>query len=390
MKGSIELRSKLDKNKVGSWRIEISTGKRKPDGSYERVRKSFRGTKEQAELRKAELLIKLSRNEYVPDSTMTFGELSERWIEDVRTNLDPNTYTFYKNILDPYLLPEIKDLQVSKINSAAIKTLISKMRKKKTRRNKLLSASTIGHVRSTLSACLQYAVDELEIISENPCASVRTKGGGSKIRKIKSTDVYNENQIREFLKAAKEEWYYMYFLLAASTGMRQNEILALTWGNVDFRKGIITVEQAIKQNNKEGIIVGDPKTATGIRSIDIDARLIKALKKHKVLQSEQKLKMGSAYTDQNLVIANEVGRVANNGQLRKVMKRVAEKAKVPYIPPKNLRHTHATLLLRSGVNPKVVQERLGHSDITITLNVYSAILPTMQKEAVERFEDLLY
>lgn len=388
MKGSIELRSKLDKNKVGSWRIEISTGKRKPDGSYERVRKSFRGTKEQAELRKAELLIKLSRNEYVPDSTMTFGELSERWIEDVRVNLAPNTHRFYKDILDPYILPEIKELPVSKLNSVAIRTLINKMKDKKTKRNTHLSNATIGHIRSTLSACLQYAVDELELLEDNPCASVRIKGS-SKMRKIKSTDVYDENQVRAFLETAKEELYFMYFLIAVSTGMRQNEILALLWDNVDFRKGKIKVEMAIKQNTKDGIIVGDPKTQTGHRSVAIDRTLVKELRKHKMKQNEQKLKMGPAYTEQNLVIANELGQVVNSGQLRKVMKRIAEKAEVPYIPPKNLRHTHATLLLYSGVNPKVVQERLGHSDIMITLNVYSAMLPTMQAEAAEKFGELL-
>jgi integrase len=387
MRGTIQLRSKLDKNKVGTYRIEISTGKQ-PDGTYGRIRETFRGTKQQAELRKAELLIKLNKNEYIPDSNMTFGELAERWIENVRVNLAPNTHRFYKDILDPYILPEIKDLPVSKLNSVAIRTLINKMKNRKTKRDTDLSNATIGHIRSTLSACLQYAVDELELLEDNPCASVRIKGS-SKMRKIKSTDVYNENQVRAFLEAAKEELYFMYFLIAVSTGMRQNEILALPWDNVDFRKGKIKVEMAIKQNTKDGIIVGDPKTQTGHRSIAIDRALVRELRKHKMKQNEQKLKMGPAYTEQNLVIANELGKVVNSGQLRKVMKRIAEKAKVPYIPPKNLRHTHATLLLYSGVNPKVVQERLGHSDIMITLNVYSAMLPIMQAEAAEKFGELL-
>ncbi len=387
MRGTIQLRSKLDKNKVGTYRIEISTGKQ-PDGTYGRIRETFRGTKQQAELRKAELLIKLNKNEYIPDSNMTFGELAERWIEGVRVNLAPNTHRFYKDILDPYILPEIKDLPVSKLNSVAIRTLINKMKNRKTKRDTDLSNATIGHIRSTLSACLQYAVEELEILEDNPCASVRIKGS-SKMRKIKSTDVYDENQVRAFLEVAKEELYFMYFLIAVSTGMRQNEILALLWDNVDFRKGKIKGEMAINQNTKDGIIVGDPKTQTGSRSIAIDRALVRELRKHKMKQNEQKLKMGPAYTEQNLVIANELGKVVNSGQLRKVMKRIAEKAKVPYIPPKNLRHTHATLLLYSGVNPKVVQERLGHSDIMITLNVYSAMLPTMQAEAAEKFGELL-
>lgn len=387
MRGTIELRSKLDKNKVGTYRIEISMGKQ-PDGTYGKIRETFRGTKKQAELYKAELLIKLSKNEYLPDSDMTFGELAKRWIEDVRKNQQPNTHRFYKNILDSYILPEIKDLPVSKTNSAAIKILLGNMRNKKSKRNKPFSNTTIGHVRSTLSACLQYAVEELEILSDNPCASVRMKGG-SKVRKIKSTDVYTKKQIRAFLKDAKEEDYYMYFLLAASTGMRQNEILALTWDNVDFRKGKIKVEDAIKQNTKAGVIVGDPKTASGSRSVAIDHGLVRELKRHRTKQNEAKLKMGPAYEEQNLVVANELGKVINSGQLRKVMKRISEKANVPYIPPKNLRHTHATLLLYSGVNPKVVQERLGHSDITITLNVYSAMLPIMQEEAAEKFGSLL-
>ena len=287
MRGTIQLRSKLDKNKVGTYRIEISTGKQ-PDGTYGRIRETFRGTEQQAELRKAELLIKLNKNEYIPDSNMTFGELAERWIENVRVNLAPNTHRFYKDILDPYILPEIKDLPVSKLNSVAIRTLINKMKNRKTKRDTDLSNATIGHIRSTLSACLQYAVEELEILEDNPCASVRIKGS-SKMRKIKSTDVYDENQVRAFLEVAKEELYFMYFLIAVSTGMRQNEILALPWDNVDFRKGEIKVEMAIKQNTKDGIIVGDPKTQTGSRSIAIDRALVRELRKHKMKQNEQKL-----------------------------------------------------------------------------------------------------
>jgi|LSQX01.2.fsa_nt_gb integrase len=238
------------------------------------------------------------------------------------------------------------------------------------------------HTRSTISACLQYGLEELEIITENPCGSVRMKGS-SKLRKIKSSDVYTAKELRSFLAEVAEERYRMYFVLVSGTGLRQNEALALTWDNVDFRKRIILVEKAIKQNSKEGVIIGDPKTESSSRSVAIDEGLASALREHKARQSEQKLKMGPAYYDQNLVIANEAGCVANSGQLRKVMKRVAKKANVPYIPPKNLRHTHATLLLLAGINPKVVQERLGHSDITITLNVYSAMLPIMQEETAE-------
>lgn len=397
MKGSIELRSKLNKNKVGSWRIEISTGRRKPDGSYERIRELFRGTKEQAELRKAELLLQLNRNEYIPDNNMAFGDLAEKWMEeDVRVNLEPNTYRFYKDMLEQHIVSEIKDVPISKITSATVKTLMAKMQKKTSRKGEPLSPTTIRHVRATLSACLQYAVDELEILRENPCTSTRSKRRRrgntqqSQVQKIKSSDVYDEEQVRDFLAAAKEEWYFMYFLIAASTGMRQNEILALTWDNVDFKRRVIRVEKAIKQNDKDGVIVGGPKTPSSVRSIVMDEVLTRALKFHRVRQNEQKLLMGPAYEDQNLVIANEVGRIANAGQLRKVMKRIAEKGKVPYIPPKNLRHTHATLLLRAGVHPKIVQERLGHSSVLITLNVYSVVLETMQEEATERFESLLY
>ncbi len=385
MKGTIELRSKLDKNGVGTWRIEISNGKL-PDGSYDRIRRSFRGTKEQAELQKAEILIQLSKNEYTHDSNITLKELSTLWLKSITSDVEPNTYKFYDYNLQAYILPEIGTLPIKQIQPITVDVLLNTLKEKPFPKSPNgLSISTIRHVRSTLSACLSYAVSR-QMLHTNPCTEIRLRRPSYQ---IKSTDVFTTEETITFLRHAKEEYYYIYFLLALETGMRQNEILALVWENVDFKNGIIRVDRAIKKNDKDGLVIGDPKTSAGVRSVAVRDKLLIALKRHKAKQNREKLKAGNEYVDQGLVVANLKGKVVNQRHLQRVMRRIIEKAKVPQIPPRNLRHTHATLLLSAGVPPKVIQERLGHSDITITLNIYSAVLPHMQTEAVKKFDQVL-
>lgn len=372
MKGTIQKRGK------NSWRIEISTG-RQPDGTYGKIRETVRGTKKDAEARLAELLVELNRNDYVKESNQTLTEFADEWLKHVKTQNEPNTYKFYYNMWVTYIRDRIGHLKLNEIRSSLIQELVDDIKDE-------LSASTAKHVKSTLSSAFNYAVT-MDKIKYNPVQNVKVKK--ARVRKVKKDEVWTVEEVKKVLNACKDERYWIFFWLGLKTGMRPQEIYALKRGNVDLINKTITINEAIKSNDKDGVVFGDTKTSNGCRTIPIDDDLVRALKRHLAKQNEERLKLGVAYNDLGLVLANPEGRPVNDKQIRKVIKRVAEKAGVKYIPPKNLRHTHATLLLSAGVHPKIVSERLGHSQISITLDIYSFAMPNLQRDAVNELEAML-
>lgn len=203
--------------------------------------------------------------------------------------------------------------------------------------------------------------------------------------------MWDAEQVKRVLAAADEMRYGIYAKLILYTGLRANEALALRWSNVDLDKRVITVAEAVKDRpGGKPTVVGQPKTASGIRTVPFSPVLAEALRGHRLAQRKERLARGALYTDRDLVVATDTGNHVRVDNLRqRLMPRLAELADVPYIPPRNLRHTHATLLLAAGVHPKVVQERLGHSTVSITMDTYSSVLPSIQLAAVSAMDDFL-
>ena len=362
------MRGTIEKRGGNSYRIQVSLG-RQADGTYGKVRETVKG-KSRAEARLAELLTELNRGEYVAKSKTTLKELSSRWLRSVSNELEPSTVTFYETCMRTYVFPKIGHLHLEDIQPLTVRTLLDE------------KPSVAWHVRAALSACLTFAVD-MNMIRTNPCKSVRLKYKHKRSR-LRREDVWNAEEVQKFLEACRGEWYEVYFQTALNTGMRQSEILALRWSNV--KGNTIAVVEAIKDRRSKQR--GVTKTPASTRTIEIGPSLQSILRAHKAKQNAHRLKHSSAYINQDLVVANRLGKPADSRNMLRAMKRIAKKASVPYIPPKNLRHTHASLLLEAGVNPKIVQERLGHEDVTLTLNTYSFALENMQEKAVEDFEKL--
>jgi integrase len=203
----------------------------------------------------------------------------------------------------------------------------------------------------------------------------------------KELTVWDETQLRTFLRVAKGHRLYVAFLLAASTGMRQGEILGLRWADVDLEKGTISVRQALSKDYS-GFAIQETKTESSIRTVAIPPNVVAELRKHRIRQMEERL-AAKTYTDHGLVIQSTVGTPVLPRNLKRVWYRLLEESGVPKIRFHDLRHTHATLLLKAGVHPKVVSERLGHSSVQITLDTYSHLLPNMQEAAALRFGELL-
>ncbi len=195
-----------------------------------------------------------------------------------------------------------------------------------------------------------------------------------------------------FLSAACEDEYSALFAFAVATGMRPEEYLALKWSDLDLEARIATVTRTLVWRKGGGWYFGEPKTARSRRTVTFPDPLAKVLRTHKAKQSEARLRLGTAYASENLVFGTVEGTPLNIRNLtqrhfKPLLKRANLSASFRLY---DLRHTCATLLLAANEHPKVVSERLGHASITLTLDTYSHVLPSMQQAASDKLERILY
>jgi integrase len=177
--------------------------------------------------------------------------------------------------------------------------------------------------------------------------------------------------------------------MAVVTGMRRGELLALRWSNIDFEGQTLLVLHTVDYIPHYGYVETEPKTEAGKRRIGLPSFLIDMLKQYRVQQLEQHLNVGDAWENRDLVFPDLRGGYFNSNYLLRMFKKLLQEAGVPHMHFHDLRHSAATILLGMGVNMKAVQERLGHSDIAITLGLYSHLLPNMQQDVVNKWDDAL-
>ena len=238
-----------------------------------------------------------------------------------------------------------------------------------------------------LSSALKQAV-RWGMLQRNPAELVQLP---KLIRK--EMQAITPGESTKFLAALENDRYSALFSLALSTGMRPEEYLGLRWTDVDIAKASVTVQRALVRRTKgRGWYFTEPKTPRSRRTIPLPTSMVLALSEHKRHQSEERLRLGAEWQDNKLVFTTVLGTPLNISNLTaKHFKPALKRAGLPKtIRLYDLRHTCATLLLSAGENPKVVSERLGHASITLTLDVYSHVLPDMQKAATDKLENILF
>lgn len=194
--------------------------------------------------------------------------------------------------------------------------------------------------------------------------------------------------MNKFLSVAREHRLFPAFLLEWGTGIRCGELLGLKWEDVDLNKGYISIRRSLIML-KGGLGFSEPKTEKSRRTIPLPVEVVKELKSWKTKQAEEKLFLGPAYQDNGLVICEVDGTPLAPRNFTRLFEKLLKEAELPKIRFHDLRHTHATMLLVLGEHPKVVQERLGHSTITMTLDTYSHVMPGLQEQASSKLSEIL-
>lgn len=200
--------------------------------------------------------------------------------------------------------------------------------------------------------------------------------------------VWSPEQLRRFLDLVADDRLYAVWLLMATTGMRRGEVVGLRWSDVDLEAGRLSVVQTIVTVNRE-VLVSEPKTTCGRRSIAFDATTVAALRQLRRRQVEERMALGEAYQESGLVAVLEDGTPINPRLWTSWFVRHAAASGLPHIRLHDLRRSYATAALGAGIPAKIVSERLGHASIAITLDTYSHVLPNMQEQAAEQVAQLI-
>jgi integrase len=374
MAGQITKRSK------NSWEIRIFLG-RDTNGKRKYLNQTIKGTKKDAEKQLTKKLSELDNGTLNTSSKQTLNEYLNIWLETIaKPRLHQRTFGDYRDLLRLHVRDSLGKIKLCDLKAIHIQKLYGELQTEKK-----LAARRVRYVHSVLSSALKKAV-ELDILPRNVAKLVQLP---KQVKK--EMDILTEEECEMFLNALKGERLETMFSFALATGLRPEEFLALQWKDIDFEKQTATIRRAVIRLPKCKWYFSEPKTKSSNRTLPLPVTLVKELRAHKRKQNEERLKLGSAWQNHNLVFPSEVGTPSTHSNITQVFKRVLKRAELrTSLRLYDLRHSHATLLLKAGVHAKVVSERLGHSTIALTLDVYSHVLPSMQAEAAAHLETMLY
>jgi integrase len=196
-------------------------------------------------------------------------------------------------------------------------------------------------------------------------------------------------QAKRLLEAAKGHPLEALFGLALTTGLRRGEILALKWRDIDIEKRTVQIQRIFTRAPGNRYIEAEPKTKKSRRSVKLTARVVDLLNQHRKRQGEAHAQADSQWTDNDLVFCTSIGTPVNPSKLLERFSTLLKKAGLPHMRFHDLRHSAATILLAMNVHPKIVQELLGHHQISMTMDLYSHVLPGLQDDVIDKLGDLL-
>lgn len=329
-----------------------------------------------------------------------FGPFLEKWLYDIKfMNIKNTTKSMYEAPYRNYIKnSSLSKLKLTDVTRDKVQTFYNDLQKKD------VGIPTIRVIHLIIGAALRYAYNNDMIIKDFTKALILPKiSETDRLKKDEEIHVFSMKEQKIYVENIKGNPYKIIFLTALYTGLRQSELLALTWDDIDLEKNILSINKIAKYQKiitKEGtgenkIIVQTPKSISSIRKVPIPQTLANILKQHRAKLNETKLSFGKGFNSKNLIFYNPKGDYYSGKLIyyyfKKSIKDINKtiKNKLPLITFHDLRHTYATRLFELGENPKTVQELLGHSTISITLNIYTHVMDETKQNTVNKL-DVLY
>lgn len=370
--GSIYMRS--DGRWVGAVSLGHVIGK---DGKTRRNRKVVYGETRKEVSEKLTILLMEAHHGAFVSNTQTVAHYLGYWMDKIkRPKLRVSTFQMYQYRVEHYILPHIGQHELAKLNAQHIQMMVHALM------DGGLSAGSIRIIRSILRAAIKHAMG-IELISRNPLAMVETP-----TVKQYHANILQPDEARQLLDIVRGDRLEALYTVALALGMRRGEIAALRWEDVDLTAGSLHVRRTLVRITGK-VLSLSPKTDKGTRRIDLPAVVSAALKQHRFQQENERRLAGSAWQENGLVFTTPWGTAVLLEKFGVMLQEHLERAGLERRRFHDLRHSCASFLLAQGVPPKVVQEILGHSSITITLDVYGHLLPGARRDAADKMDDLL-
>ena len=369
MRGSIRSKGK------NSWQLQLYTGLG-PDGKPQRHFETVRGRKGDAQRRLTELLASLDKGIYTPSGKLTLAGLLNQWLQGyVKTNCSIRTLESYQSTAEHHLIPVLGHIQLKQLTPQAIQAYYGQACEK------LSSKSVLYHHR-ILKHALKYAVRQ-GYLGRNPCDLVDPPKPQKKAMRT-----LTPAEVAILLETASGSRFYPVIYTAVSTGLRQAELLALRWRDINFDSESISVSRALYKRRSVCQFT-EPKTAHSRRRVSIPSKLADYLKEYRAERESLSLHLGRLPHLDDLVFASIEGKPLDPGVLSHAFAKIAKRAGLQGVRFHDLRHTFASLMLLRGAKPKVISEALGHASVAFTMDVYSHIMEGMASEAIALLNEVL-
>lgn len=311
------------------------------------------------------------------DDRRTVGAYLNEWLTTTEATIRPRTFVRYSEYVRIHAIPVVGHVVLSHLGPQHLQQLYA---------NRLaagLSTSSVAHLHSVIHTALRQA-EAWGVVPRNVARLVKPP----RVRRREMRTLSPE-EARLLLQAASSDRYEALFAIALSTGMRLGELLGLRWRDVQLDAAALHVTATL-QSTRQGHQFAEPKTSQSRRQVALTQTAIAALRRHRATQIAERLRLGHSWHDLDLVFTSENGGPVDDSNLRtRHFYPLLERAGLPRLRLHDLRHTAATLMLGRGVHPKIASEMLGHSQIAVTLDLYSHVTPTMQREAAAAIDAVL-
>ena len=368
----------------GKWQIVIEQPTDHTTGKRNRIYKTVSTSKREAEQIALKIISQIQTDSYIKPTKLSVREFMNTWYNLYLSDKSPTTLNGYRYQIDNYIIPMLGNIFVQDLNTITIQKWINDIHTKSPVSQKALSPKTIKNIFLNLSAALNKAV-ALNIINRNPCDAVVLP----KAAKYEA-HIYDESGIQKLIDCAKGTDMEVPIMLELSLGLRRGELIALRWENVDLENKTVNICENRVEAAHGKVITKSPKSVAGIRTIPLSPSLVVLLKNHYKEFLKKQFKYGIGHNKDDYVICQPNGKPYKPFSFSKKFRTLLEKNNLEHIRLHDLRHLNASIMLSQGISPKVAQQRLGHSDFSTTMNIYSHVMKSVENEAAQKLDDVLF
>ncbi|MEY2451482.1 MAG: hypothetical protein QOD92_1056 [Acidimicrobiaceae bacterium] len=367
---------------TGLWGFVVDAGTDPKSGKRRQVRRRGFKTKTDA-LAELDKIRQSSRDHtYVANTRQTLGDYLDEWLVTIESTLRPSTHHSYDKNVRIHVKPHIGAVKLQAVDGLVLNKLYGDLAAK-------LGPRTIRYVHAILHRAFKDAM-KVGRLTRNPSDAATPPTASSVTAKPMAT--WTGEEVGKFLRSSAEanDRLVALWTFLVTTGVRRGEALGLRWEDVDLDEGRASIVQTVVITGKERLAFSSPKTAAGVRTVDLDPTTVRSLIEHRKRQAAGRLLVGPGWRDHGLVFTRANGDPLDPENVSRDFRARLKRWKMRPVRLHDLRHTWATLALKAGVPTKVVQERLGHSSPLITMKLYQHVMPGMGRDAADLVASMIF